>query len=90
MCLTKHELRDVEHILDALLAMNEGQDVNALETQQIEALARFGIVYRHQTSRLYKFTTAGGALFESHRLRRKAERRESALQQKVNKLGGVR
>lgn len=85
MCLTKHEQRQVEATLDALLSLDDGQDVNALETQQIEALARFGIVYRHQTSRLYKFTTAGGALFESHRLRRKAERRESELQQKLNK-----
>lgn len=85
MCLTKQEQRYVESSLDAMLSLDEGQDVNALETQQIEALARFGIVYRHQTSRLYKFTTAGGALFESHRLRRKAERRESELQQKLNR-----
>lgn len=83
MCLTKQEQRYVESSLDTMLSLDEGQDVNALETQQLETLARFGIVYRHQTSRLYKFTTAGGALFESHRLRRKAERRESELQKKL-------
>lgn len=46
-------------------------------------LARFGMVYRLPAARLYKWTTAGGALFESHRLRRKAERRESELQKKL-------
>lgn len=32
MCLTKQEQRQVEAALDEVLALDEGQDVNALET----------------------------------------------------------
>lgn len=89
MCLTKGELQAVEVILDDLLT-HKGQEVNLLSTEQVETLWRHGIVARHATSKMFKFTPAGGALFESHRLRRKAEKREYELQRKLAKKGDAR